>query len=124
MPAGASATPTGSKSSRRGDRRSRPAIARLDRLASERDLPDEIVRPLRAHQRDRLKHIEQGSDGDAGHKKLTDLHCDIELQLIEAERQHVNDLFRNAKLKDEARRRIERELDLREAQIANRRAEE
>jgi CPA1 family monovalent cation:H+ antiporter len=36
----------------------------------------------------------------------------------------VNDLFRNAKLKDEARRRIERELDLREAQIANRRAEE
>ena len=99
-------------------------IARLDRLASERDLPDEVVRPLRAHQRDRLKHIEQGSDGDAGHKKLTDLHCDIELQLIEAERQHVNDLFRNAKLKDEARRRIERELDLREAQIANRRAEE
>jgi CPA1 family monovalent cation:H+ antiporter len=99
-------------------------IVRLDRLASERDLPDEIVRPLRAHQRDRLKHIEQGTDGDAAHKKLTDLHCDIELQLIEAERQHVNDLFRNAKLKDEARRRIERELDLREAQIANRRAEE
>ena len=47
----------------------------------------------------------------------------IELLLIETERQHVNDLFRSGKLKDEARRRIERELDLREAQIENRREE-
>ena len=61
---------------------------------------------------------------DAAHKKLTELHCDTELLLIETERQHVNDLFRSGKLKDEARRRIERELDLREAQIANRREEE
>jgi monovalent cation/hydrogen antiporter len=99
-------------------------IAQLDRLAAERDLPDEIVRPLRAHQRDRLKHIDRGSDGDAEHKKLTELNCDIELQIIEAERQYANDLFRNGKLKDEARRRIERDLDLREAQIANQRGEE
>ena len=99
-------------------------IARLNQLASERDLPDEMVRSLHAHQRDRLKHAERSSDGDAAHKKLTELHCDTELLLIETERQHVNDLFRSGKLKDEARRRIERELDLREAQIANRRAEE
>ncbi len=100
------------------------AIERLDRLAAERDLPEEIIRPLRAHQRDRLKHIEHRTDGNDEHKKLSELHCDIELQLIGAERQHINDLFRNGKLKDETRRRIERELDLREANIANQRAEE
>ena len=40
------------------------------------------------------------------------------------ERQHINDLFRDGKLKDDARRRIERELDLREAHLANQRAPE
>jgi len=98
-------------------------IARLDQLALERDLPEELVRSLHAHQRERLRHAEHSSDGDAAHKKLIELHCDIELLLIETERQHVNDLFRSGKLKDEARRRIERELDLREAQIENRREE-
>jgi CPA1 family monovalent cation:H+ antiporter len=98
-------------------------IARLEQLALERDLPEELVRSLHAHQRDRLKHAERSSDGDAAHKKIIELHCDIELLLIETERQHVNDLFRSGKLKDEARRRIERELDLREAQIENRREE-
>jgi hypothetical protein len=39
--------------------------------------------------------------------------------LIEAERTRVNELFRSGKLTDEARRRIERELDLREAHLAN-----
>jgi monovalent cation/hydrogen antiporter len=98
-------------------------IARLEQLALERDLPEELVRSLHSHQRERLKHSERSSDGDAAHKKLIELHCDIELLLIETERQHVNDLFRSGKLKDEARRRIERELDLREAQIESRREE-
>jgi monovalent cation/hydrogen antiporter len=44
--------------------------------------------------------------------------------LIAAERQEINQLFRNGKLNDEARLRIERELDLREAGLANQRAEE
>jgi Na+/H+ antiporter len=98
-------------------------IARLEQLALERDLPEELLRSLHAHQRERFKHAERSSDGDAAHKKLIELHCDIELLLIETERQHVNDLFRSGKLKDEARRRIERDLDLREAQIENRREE-
>jgi Na+/H+ antiporter len=99
-------------------------LARLDQLAAERDLSDEIVRPLRAHQHDRLKHIGRSSGDEAAHKKFTDLHCDIEELLIEAERDHVNDLFRRGKVKDEVRRRIERELDLHEAHIANQRGEE
>jgi NhaP-type Na+/H+ or K+/H+ antiporter len=39
--------------------------------------------------------------------------------LIAAERTRINDLYRSGKLKDEARRRIERELDLREAHLSN-----
>ncbi len=99
-------------------------IERLDQLAAERRLPDDVMRPLRARHRDRLKHIKHGSDGDDGHKKLTELDDEIELMLIAAERDHVNNLSRSGELKDEARRRIERELDLREAHIANQRAQD
>jgi hypothetical protein len=56
--------------------------------------------------------------------RLPALHDEIELLLIDAERQGINELFRSGKLHDEARRRIERELDLREASLANQRAEE
>jgi CPA1 family monovalent cation:H+ antiporter len=63
------------------------------------------------------------SDGDDGHRKTADLHDEIELLLIEAEREEINKLFRNGKLTDEARRRVERELDLREADLANQRDE-
>jgi monovalent cation/hydrogen antiporter len=100
------------------------AIQRLDELAVQRKLPGDFVRPLHASQRDRLKHIEQRIDGDEGHKRLIDRHDEIEFLLIEAERQQINDLYRGGKLKDEARRRIERELDLREAQLTNVRSEE
>ena len=44
---------------------------------------------------------------------------ELELALIEAERELVNTLYRTGELKDEGRRRIERELDLREAVMAN-----
>ena len=59
------------------------------------------------------------SDGD--HIRLAKAHDEIERLLIDAERQRINELFRSGKLKDEARRRIERELDLREAQLSNQR---
>ena len=98
------------------------AIERLDQIASERNLSEDIVRPLRAHHRDRLRHIELRSDGHDGHRKLTELHDEIELLLITAERQHINELYRSGELKDEARRRIERELDLREVDLANQRS--
>ena len=54
---------------------------------------------------------------------LSDLHEELELLLVAAERDYINDLFRDGKLKDEPRRRIERELDLREAQISHQRGE-
>jgi len=100
------------------------ASQRLDELATQRELSEEIVRPLRARHRERLRHVERRSDGDGGHKRLTELHDEIEYLLIAAERERINDLYRRGKLKDEARRRIERELDLRDAQLTNVRAEE
>jgi monovalent cation/hydrogen antiporter len=99
------------------------AIARFDQLASEQMLPDDIVKPLRAAQRARLAHIELKGDGADSRGALTHVHDEIELQLIGAERRQINDLFRDGKLKDESRRRIERELDLREAHLANQRDE-
>jgi hypothetical protein len=52
------------------------------------------------------------------------LSDDIELRLIEAERQLINRLYRDGKLEDEARRGLERELDLRAVDIANQQAQE
>jgi CPA1 family monovalent cation:H+ antiporter len=100
------------------------AIKRLGELTVERALPDQVAHPARARHRDRLKHIDNRIDGNEGHRKLTELDDEIELLLIEAERESINELFRDGMLKAEARRRIERELDLREAHLANQRAED
>ena len=99
-------------------------LQRLDELKAERHWSEELVRPLRIRRDDRLKHVEHRSAKGQKDGKFTDLHDEIELELIAAEREHINDLFRDGKIKDEARRRIERELDLREADIANARYED
>jgi monovalent cation/hydrogen antiporter len=99
------------------------ALACLDQLVREDKLSDELVRPIRAEHRERLRHIENRTRGDESHRKQTELHDEIELKLIAAERQRINELYRAGKIIDEARRRIERELDLREAQLANQEAE-
>jgi monovalent cation/hydrogen antiporter len=98
------------------------ALARLDHVADERSVPDEVLDPLRVYYRQQLHLVEQRSDGDERHRKLVELSDDIGLEVIEAERGLVNDLYRDGKLKDEARRRIERALDLRQSDLANQRA--
>jgi Na+/H+ antiporter len=95
----------------------RAAGERLDRLATEQNLAPDVVHAIRAQHEDRLKHVdENGHDFVGGHGQL---HDQTEHLLIEAERNRVNELFRSGKLTDEGRRRIERELDLREAHLAN-----
>ena len=100
------------------------AIERLDQLAGERELSDDIVRPLRARYRDRLNHIEHRSDHHRRREEHAERDDEIEFQLIEAERRTINDRYRRGQLKDEARRRVERELDLRDALLTNLRDEE
>jgi len=94
-------------------------IARLHSLAKEQKFPEELLSPIRDHHRGRLRHVEQRSDGDEGHLALSRQHEEVARLLIAEERDQVNRLFRDGKLKDEARRRIERELDLREAGLAH-----
>src|SRR5262245_21681134 len=95
----------------------RAASERLEQLATEQNLTPVAVHAIRARHEDWLKHVdENGNDVVGGRGPL---HHQIEHLLIEAERTRVNELFRNGKLTDEARRRIERDLDLREAHLAN-----
>ena len=100
------------------------AIERLEALTENRKLPEPVVGPILAHQRNRLEHVEYRKDGDERHKKAAELGDDIELSLIEAERDLVNSLYRSGELKDEGRRRIERELDLRDILLASLRSSE
>jgi CPA1 family monovalent cation:H+ antiporter len=99
------------------------AIERLDAFAASRKLSETMVSPMRVHLRNRLQDLERRRDGDERHKKLTQLGGEIELSLIEAERELTNSLYRAGELKDDGRRRIERELDLRHALLANLRSE-
>jgi NhaP-type Na+/H+ or K+/H+ antiporter len=98
-------------------------IERLDRLVAEHKIPEEIGTRLRAHRREQLNQIELRSIDDAAHRERVNVFDDVELQLIAAERGFINDLYTRGELKDEARRRIERGLDLREAEMANLREE-
>ena len=100
------------------------ALDRLRVLATERDLAEEVTAPIHARHRERLRHVHNRGDGDDTHRQLIELDDEIELLLIQAERDRINDLYSGGTLKDEARRRIERELDLREAHLANVRSEE
>jgi CPA1 family monovalent cation:H+ antiporter len=97
------------------------AVEQLEQLAAERNLSTDLIEAVRTQHRDRLAHFENRGDDD--HKSHSDLHDEVERLLIAAERTRINDLFRSGKLKDEARRRIERELDLREAHLSSQRRE-
>jgi CPA1 family monovalent cation:H+ antiporter len=96
------------------------AIERLEQLGTERGLSDEVMQRCRTGLRERLGHFEEGPGGNESHQGPPD---EIALLLIGAERDRVNELYRQGTLKDEARRRLERELDLREATLANHRHE-
>ncbi len=95
------------------------AIERLQQLAAERGLAADVVRRLRAEHRHRLRHFEHAPEWGEDHQDPTAPPDEIELLLITAERERINELYRQGTLKDEARRRLERELDLREANLAS-----
>jgi len=95
------------------------AHQRLDELARERKLPDDIVHAFRSQFKDRVRHFEPSHDQEDAHRGPNRLRDEIELLLLEAERQRINELYRRGDLKDESRRRLERELDLRDAHLAN-----
>jgi CPA1 family monovalent cation:H+ antiporter len=95
------------------------ALGRLDEIESERRVELDLLERLRGQNHERLRRVEHRSQGDESHREAQEAHDQVEFGLIEAERQRVNELYRSGDLKDDARRRIERELDLREAQLVS-----
>ena len=90
-------------------------LRRLDVLEIERGLPAQIVEPLRAHHQDRLLQLGYKTGAAERDQELARLSDELERQLIDAEREHLYELLCDGRLKDDARRRIESELDLRDA---------
>jgi CPA1 family monovalent cation:H+ antiporter len=91
------------------------AQRRLEALAVERGLPDDLAAHLRARHAQRLAPFPQtAADG----WENTALAAEMRMALIAAEREHLYGLLREGRISDETRRRLERELDLEEAAIA------
>jgi len=92
---------------------------RLEALSRDGALPAEVIHALRSRYADRLTYIRDKSDGNPGHENLARVRDDVELQLLAAERDAINELYRNGELQSEPRRRIERELDMRDAHLVS-----
>ncbi len=99
-------------------------LARLDAVAAERPVPQDVLGGLRSHLRGRLRQVMDRSDGDDAHRTRSRLVDQIELLLLAAERETVNDFYQDGKLRAEARRHIEQALDLRDARIQSQLAED
>lgn len=93
---------------------------RMDSLAAERTLSEDILKQLEARHTNRLQRLPANTDDGAD---VVWEAAKINMELIAEERKYLYELFREGKLTDEARRRIERELDLEEAAIACREGE-
>jgi CPA1 family monovalent cation:H+ antiporter len=89
-------------------------LRRLEEIARERGLSEEVRRVLRArHDARRQQYPKSLEDG----VELAALGAKLRLELIAVEREHLFQLLRDGKITDESRRRIERDLDLEEASI-------
>jgi Na+/H+ antiporter len=90
---------------------------RLDKIIKEHDLPGEAIAHLRTRNQSRTQILPTNLTEALDHMRQT---ARIKAELISAEREFIYQLLRDGKITDEARRRIEYELDLEEAGVANR----
>jgi len=97
----------------------RDAIAvgqrRMEELLASGDVPSEVAELLRARHDHRSRQLV--SD------ELREQVSELKLELLQVEREFLFDLLREGRITDEARRRLERELDLEEAAIISHRGE-
>jgi Na+/H+ antiporter len=94
------------------------ALKSLDAITEDRELSDEVVKLLRARHEIRVTQLPDSLDPDA--HEITATGMALTRELISAERKFIHVLLRDGKITDEIRRRIERDLDLEEASLANR----
>jgi len=90
---------------------------RLEAFAAERKLPDDVVELLRTRNLSRNQILPRDLGDGLNNTRLS---ASVKRELIDAERAFIYRLLRDGKITDEARRRIEYELDLEEASLANR----
>jgi Na+/H+ antiporter len=90
---------------------------RLEEFAQARGLPAEVIELLRTRNLSRNQILPK--DWQDGLERMR-LSASVKRELIDTEREFVYQLLREGKITDEARRRIEYELDLEEASLANR----
>ncbi|MBX6330160.1 MAG: Na+/H+ antiporter [Pseudolabrys sp.] len=90
---------------------------RFEAATDGKNLPDEVIEHLRTRNTHRKqivpRNLRDGVD-------LARTAARLKRELIAAEREFIYRLLREGKITDEARRRIEYELDLEEASLANR----
>jgi len=91
------------------------ALARLDSLEGAVSSP-EAVGALRRRNEDRRAYFVAACQ-DLGGGEVSNANASLQLQFVNAERASIADLYHQGKISDEARRRIERELDLEDARI-------
>jgi CPA1 family monovalent cation:H+ antiporter len=94
------------------------ALKSLDAITDDRELSDEVVKLLRARHEIRANQLPDSLDPDA--REISAEGTELTRELIAAERKFIHVLLRDGKITDETRRRIERDLDLEEASLANR----
>jgi CPA1 family monovalent cation:H+ antiporter len=94
------------------------ALASLDAITDDRELSDEVVKLLRARHETRINQLPDSLDPAVD--DVTAAGIDLTRELIGKERTFIHMLLRDGKITDEIRRRIERDLDLEEASLANR----
>jgi monovalent cation/hydrogen antiporter len=94
------------------------ALKSLDAITDDRELSDEVVKLLRARHEIRINQLPDSLDPDA--HDVTATGTALTRELIAAERKFIHTQLRDGKITDETRRRIERDLDLEEASLANR----
>jgi Na+/H+ antiporter len=94
------------------------ALKSLDAITDDREISDEVVRLLRARHETRTNQLPDSLDPDA--HDVSAAGTELTRELISAERKFIHALLRDGRITDETRRRIERDLDLEEASLANR----
>ena len=87
-------------------------------MTDDRELSDEVVKLLRARHEIRANQLPDSLDPDR--HDVSAAGTELTRELIAAERKFIHALLRDGKITDETRRRIERDLDLEEASLANR----
>jgi CPA1 family monovalent cation:H+ antiporter len=94
------------------------ALKSLDAITDDRELSDEVIKLLRARHETRANQLPDSLDPEADDVSAAGI--DLTRELIAKERKFIHMLLRDGKITDETRRRIERDLDLEEASLANR----